>query len=46
MRLRAEYYDICKTNIHKLSKEGKLEHRRRKKEIRERLNEEDKRRIE
>ena len=29
-----------------MSKEEKLEHRRRKKEIRERLNEEDKRRIE
>jgi hypothetical protein len=45
MRLRSEYYEICKANIHKMSKEEKLEHRRRKKEVRERLNEEDQRRI-
>lgn len=46
MRLRQEYFDICKANIHKMNKEEKLEHRKRKKEIREKLNEDDKKRIE
>jgi len=46
MRLRAEYYELCKANIHKMLKEEKLEHRKRKKEIREKLNDDDKRRIE
>ncbi len=32
--------------MHKMSKEEKLEHRRRKKELRERISEEDKNRIE
>ena len=46
LRLRQEYFEICKANIHKMSKEEKLEHRRRKKELKEKLGEEDHKRIE
>lgn len=46
LRLRVEYYDICKANIHKMQKDEKLSHRNRKKDIRAKLNDEDKRRIE
>lgn len=46
MLLREEYFNMLKTSIHKMSREEKLEFRKRKKEIREMLHEEDKKRLE
>ena len=46
MLLREEYFNMLKMSIHKMSREEKLEFRKRKKEIREMLHEEDKKRVE
>ena len=46
MQLREEFFGMLKTNIHKMTREEKLEFRKRKKEIREMLHEEDKKRLE
>ncbi|CAD8164435.1 unnamed protein product [Paramecium pentaurelia] len=45
LRLRQEYFDLCKTPMNKMTKEEKLELRRRKKEIKEKLQDDDKKRI-
>ncbi len=46
MKLREELINMGKQQINKMMKDQKLEHRRRKKEIREKLNDEEKKRIE
>lgn len=46
IKLRQEYYQMMNVNMHKLSKEDKLEFRRKKKELREKTHEEEKKRVE
>lgn len=45
IRLRMEHFEICKASTHKMTKEQKLDHRRKRKELKEKMNEEDKKRI-
>ena len=46
LKLRENYFNLNKVNVHKMSKEGKLENRRQKKEMKDRIQQEDKKRIE
>jgi len=46
VKYRQEYFELSKNvSMHKLSKEEKIEHRKRKKELKEKISEEDKKRI-
>lgn len=44
IKLRQDYFNLSKQNIHKLNKEEKLDHRKIKKELKEKINEEEKKR--
>lgn len=46
IRLRQDYFEMSKISMHKMSKDDKLEYRRKKKEIREKIQDEDRKRIE
>jgi hypothetical protein len=46
IKLRQDYYNLAKMNLTKMTKEEKLDIRRQKKEIKEKLNDEEKKRIE
>lgn len=46
IKLRQEYIELSNILINKMSKEEKIEHRRKKKELRDRIGDEEKKRIE
>jgi hypothetical protein len=46
VKLKQEFFELSKITMHKMTKEEKLEHRKRKKELRELIGEEDRKRIE
>ena len=46
IKLRLDYFNLSRQNIHKLNKEEKLEHRKIKKDLKERINEEERKRQE
>jgi hypothetical protein len=37
IKLRENYYNLSKVNLQRMSKEGKLDHRRMKKEMKEKI---------
>jgi len=39
LKLRQELFEISKTTMHKMTKDEKLEFRKRKKDLREKINE-------
>lgn len=45
VKLRQEFFELSKVSMHKMSKEEKLEYRKKKKELREKITEEDKKRV-
>ncbi|KAL4452822.1 hypothetical protein ABPG74_002387 [Tetrahymena malaccensis] len=46
IKLRQEYIELSNQSINKMSKEEKIEHRKKKKDIRDKIGDEDKKRIE
>ena len=42
IKLRQQYFELSKVSMHKMTKDEKLEPRRKKKELKEKITEEDK----
>ena len=45
LKLRQELFEISKTTMHKMTKDEKLEFRKRKKDLKEKINEQDRKRV-
>ena len=45
IKLRQQYFELSKVSMHKMTKDEKLEHRRKQKEPKEKITEEDKKRV-